>query len=62
MALIGCTSIPYTIHHNWKSNQWQEVIDCVNTSDGSDTSCDSCYILKCKEYNIPIDSTILDYY
>lgn len=49
--------------HGWTVYQWQSVIDCAFISgNGSDWSCDSCYISKANKYHIPIDSSIINYY
>jgi hypothetical protein len=62
--LVSCSvQQPYKIHHGWTSTQWQEIIDCTNKpGNGGDWSCDSCYIVTAKKYNIEVDTNLLNYY
>ncbi len=77
LLIVGCTSLrthqsrlqkvyPPQVNkapHGWTVYQWQSVIDCAFISgNGSDWSCDSCYIVKANKYHIPIDSFIINYY
>jgi hypothetical protein len=49
--------------HGWSVAQWQTVINCTfEPGNGSDASCDSCYIVKAAKYHIAIDTAILNYY
>jgi hypothetical protein len=49
--------------HGWTVAQFQTVIDCTfEDGNGSDWSCDSCYLVKAAKYHIPVDTAILNYY
>lgn len=47
----------------WSVSQWQTVIDCsFQDGKGTDSDCDSCYLVKAAKYHLPIDTAILNYY
>ena len=70
LVLCGCAAqnkiYPPKINkapHGWSVAQWQTVIDCAfEPGNGSDYSCDSCYMVKAAKYHIPVDTAILNYY